>query len=103
MALVIIRLVGEITSTMITKSFNTQTSHSLAMASSIGLSDEDGSKKVWAAIMFGVFFFPLVPAFFYILLLICPKETEEEVKKYKRTELRAHEMKSVSGGLEAPL
>ena len=78
------------------------------MASSIGLSDEaeaGGTKKIviWSAIIFGVFFFPLVPAFFYILLLICPKETEADLKKYKRNELRAHEMKSVSGGLEAPV
>ena len=80
------------------------------MASSIGLSDEagpgaGGTKKIviWSAIIFGVFFFPLVPAFFYILLVICPKETEADLKKYKRNELRAHEMKSVSGGLEAPV
>ena len=88
---------------MISKTFSTQTSLSLAMATSIGLSDEGGTKKIWFAIIFGVFFFPLVPAFFYILLLVCPTETEEELRRYKRHELRAHEMKSVSGGLEAPL
>ena len=95
----------ELDKQMIVKSLNTQTSHSLAMASSIGLSDEAGTTKIviWTAIIFGVFFFPLVPAFFYILLVICPKDTEAEVEKYKRNELRAHEVKSVSGGLEAPV
>ena len=57
----------------------------LAMARSIGLSDLTGSSKIllWTGIIFGVFFFPLVPAFFYIVLVICPKETAEELRRYK--------------------
>ena len=57
----------------------------LAMSRSIGVSDQAGSGRIfiWTAIMFGVFFFPLVPAFFYILLVICPKETSDDLKNYK--------------------
>ena len=63
----------------------------LAMAGSIGVSDQTGSGRIftWTAIMFGVFFFPLLPAAFYILLVICPKETSEDLRRYKeRRELR---------------
>jgi len=47
--------------------------------------------------------FPVVPTVFYIWLLLSPRQTAKDRKKYKQLERQAHEIKSICGSLESPI
>lgn len=47
--------------------------------------------------------FPLVPTFFYVLLLLSPRQTARGREKYKKLERLSHEIKSICGSIESPI
>ena len=75
----------------------------LGCSRDLGLISKFSSIQGWLMIILGVAVFPLVPVFFYIWLLISPKSTSQEKIDYKRIEIRAHEVKSIAGAVEAPI
>ena len=74
----------------------------IGLSKDVGIVNKVDSIWGWIFMVVGGIFFPFVPTFFYLLLIICPKDTFEERQKYKKNQRRAHEIKSISGGLEAP-
>ena len=47
--------------------------------------------------------FPVVPTLLYALLLLSPRTTAQDRRRYKLLERRAHECKSICGAIEAPI
>ena len=54
----------------------------------------------WLLIVLGIALFPLVPTFYNIYLLVCPKSTTEEKAAYTEHE---HEIKFMAGAVEGPV
>ena len=47
--------------------------------------------------------FPLIPTLLYALLMLTPRQSSLDRRRYKRLERRAHEVKSICGSIEAPI
>ena len=75
----------------------------LGCSRTTGLSTALSTIQGWLLIVPGITLFPLVPTFYYVYLLVCPKSTPLEKAAYTEHERRAHEIKSIAGAVEAPV
>ena len=54
--------------------------------------------------MFGAMvIFPVVPTLMYALLMLSPRQSAVDRRRYKNLERQSHEIKSICGSLESPI
>ncbi|XP_023326735.1 uncharacterized protein LOC111700146 isoform X2 [Eurytemora carolleeae] len=62
-----------------------------------------GTFEALVLILLYICLFPLIPTLCYILLLITPRSSWEQRRRYREVERKAHEIKSITASIEAPL
>ena len=50
-----------------------------------------------------ILIFPVIPTMMYALLMLSPRQSSNDRRKYKKLERQAHEVKSICGAVEAPI
>ena len=81
---------------------------SLHMGSSSGSGDSSMFRHCRSVtgllgLLTAVLAFPLIPTLLYALLMLTPRQSSLDRRRYKRLERRAHEVKSICGSIEAPI